>query len=351
MHASRSLPVLAALAVFTALASASPTAAAAAGELRGCRGRMAPESLLPAEAKFVGLYDMARERRYAPKVSSTSAAGPRALLPRELELARVTLIGVAAACELDEDFWGEAWVAFTDEDRYLVALTGDGIGDPDNLRCLFERLDRIPDLLDDQGVTVTRDGCGARLEYDDELSGVAPRDDLLVLGTPELVDRARAAWNGRDPQPPTRLLPPRRAKSYVWGALDVAAALGDDELAAGLSSSGVRELGVLSGLRSVELHARLARRFAIELGGTFATEADARGAEAVADALMRSPPLFLPGWARELIGMLELSRDGARVSIELPLKRTLAHQLGLLPARDESRALPVFAWLAAGVLL
>ncbi|MCX4246806.1 hypothetical protein [Paraliomyxa miuraensis] len=315
-----------------------------------CRSRVDPEQLLPSDAVIVGYYDMARERRLAPDVSATNAAGPRALLPLiELEAARLAWVGLVAACELDQDFLRESWFSVDRSEELLAVVTGKGIGDGDALRCLQRQLGRWePDLLD---TTIAGDGCGVSFEYDGMLA-FAPHDELLVLGTEGAVARARHAWSSGRGSGPTDLLPRRRPnKSYVWAAADLSAWLTPEELEHELSSTAIEDLDPLAAVRTVEVEAQLGRRYSLRVGSSFRVESDARAVEAMIRALLDSPPPSLPDWAIELIGTLELSRKHTHVDLVLPLSRRQAHQLGLLPNETEAKQVPAFPWLALLLLL
>ncbi len=296
---------------------------------------------------------MARERRFAPDVSASNAAGPRAWLPMvELEALRLGWVGMSAACELPEDFLEDVWVSMDREEELLAVVSGKGVGDGDHLRCLQHRLAQYePDLLED--MNIVGDGCGVSFDYDG-MFAFAPTDDLLVLGTQPAIARARDDWSLNDAHPPTHLMPKRRrGKTYLWAAVDVAGFLSPDELRGALDQSPdeLGDLGPLSTIRVVDAEAQLGRRYSLSLGGTFGAEADARSAEAIIDALLESPPPGIPDWGLKLLGELELSRDDARVTLTLPLLRREAHQLGLLPNKTEAEQVPAFPWLPMLVLL
>lgn len=319
-----------------------------------CKSDVEPQDLLPDDAVVVGYYDMARERRRAPDVSKSDATGPRSLMPAaELEALRLGWVAMAAACELDDDFWGSAWVAMDREEGIVVALTGRGIGNGDNLRCLQSRLARWEDDLSDPAI-ITGDGCGVSFEYEG-VHAFAPHDDLLVLGTRDAVQHSRAAWTYGLENPPSALIPRQRRDRHLWLAADVAALLSPEELESALSRSCPDELeddiAPFANIRTLELEARLARRYTLTLGGTFGAEADARAAEAVIQALLDAPPPGIPAWALELVDDLTLHRDQMHVTLSLPLSRRHAHELGLLPSKTEAQQVPGLPWLALALVL
>lgn len=300
---------------------------------------------------FVAFYDMDRERRFAPRVSGRSSVGPRALLPAEMEAVRMGWIGIAAACELDDRFFGKAWISVDREEEVLVVLEGKGIGNERNLRCIKSRLHGLDESFT-EGLVIQDDGCGVTMSVEfDEMSGFAPRDDLLVVGFDASVERARNAWNSGFTNPPTHLLPPKRSKAWVWGALDVSAVLGPEEVGAIFTDAGHGELGALSRVSTVEFEASLARKFSLRLGGSFPNESDVRAAQSVLQALVDAPPPQLPVWARALIGRIELDTRDETVSAKLSMDRKKAHEYGMLPSRTEARQMPAFAWLSAIVIL
>lgn len=321
-----------------------------AGEPLACRARLDPQELLPSDALAVAHYDMARERRFAPKVSTTEAVGPRGLVfSPGTEALRLAWVGLAAACELDEDYWGEAWAAVDRDEELVVVLTGKGIGGEDELRCIQRRLARYDEDVAEPGV-LTGDGCGLSLSYDG-LEGFAPNDDLLVLGTSEGVERARRAWNRGSSRAPEHLLPRRRAaKTYAWVAVDVPGLVDPDELDWAMSEAS-SELDPLPDIRTVEVEARLGRRYELRLGGHFGNEADARAAAGVIQALLDAPPPALPDWAINLIERFELLHDDMDVGVGLSLRRKQAHELGLLPAHTEASQAPGLPWLLLSFLL
>ncbi|MCA9689576.1 MAG: hypothetical protein KC636_08190 [Myxococcales bacterium] len=310
-----------------------------------CRSRVAAEELLPADAVIVGFYDAKRERRYAPNVTKGTPGGPRALVPAAgLEAARLTWISLAAACELDEDYWSSVWFAMDREEEVVVVLEGEGVGDEGRLRCIQRRLGRWAGDERD-GMRVTAEGCGIGIQYD-EYVGFAPHDDLLVLGEASAVARARQAWNAGRGGPARALLPNRRSPTYLWFAADIAGIVTADEMETALARTGrSQQLDSFANLRTVEFEATLARKYGLRLGGSFGAEEDARAAAAVIDALLDAPPPGLPDWATFLLGELELERDDTRVTVTLPLSRREGYQLGLLPSRAEARQVPAFLWM------
>lgn len=316
-----------------------------------CKRRVDASELLPSDSMFVAFYDMDRERRFAPRVSARATGGPRSLLPVEMEAVRMGWIGIAAACELDDRFFGKAWIAVDREEEVLVVLEGKGIGNERNLRCIKSRLEGLDESFT-EGLVIKNDGCGVSMNVDfDDMSGFAPRDDLLVVGFDAPVERARDAWNSGFTNPPTELLPPKRSKAWVWGALDVSALLGPDEVDAIFADTGHAELGALSRVSTVEFEASLARKFSLRLGGTFGNASDVRAAQSVLQAFVDAPPPQLPVWARALIGRIELDTRGQAVSASMSMDRKKAHTYGLLPSRTEARQMPAFAWLSAIVIL
>lgn len=310
-----------------------------------CRSRLDPEELLPSDAVILAHYDMARERRFAPDVAATRAAGPRAMVPAaELEVLRLAWVGLAAACELDDDFLREAWFAMDRDEELLAVVTGDGIGSGDDLRCLQRQLARWDEDL--VGTNIVDDGCGVSLEHDG-VRAFAPHDELLVLGTAGAVERARRAFGSGIAEAPSELLPRRRSsKSYAWAAADLSAWLTPEEIARGLEGSDVEVIDPLMAVRTVEVEAQLGRRYSLRVGSSFRAESDARAVEAMTQALLDAPPPSLPDWAITLVGQLQLRRDGTRVDLTLPLSRRDAHQLGLLPSEAEAAQVPAFPWLA-----
>lgn len=320
------------------------------GELR-CRNSLKPEELLPGNATFVAYYDMNRERRHAPRISTKPGRGPRNLLPVEVEAVRMAWIGISAACELDDKFFGEAWLAVDPEEEGVVVLSGKGIGKEKNLRCISERLGAIdPSFID--GTSVRSTGCGLEIDGEyDEVSGFAPSDDILVLGTDPAVDRARAVWNGGFPNPPTRLLPPKRSKAWLWGALDVEAFLSPGEVASVFAGSGHSELGVLSTIKVARFQAAMTGRLSLEVGASFPSEADVRAARAVLEAAIASPPPALPAWAQSLISKTRVETHGPQVTVSMPLDRRTAYEQGLIPNHTEANQMPAFAWLSAIIVL
>ncbi len=326
------------------------TSPAQTGELR-CRSRLEPQELLPGNATFVAYYDMNRERRRAPRISTKPAAGPRSLLPIEVEAVRMAWIGISAACELDDRFFGEAWLAVDSEEEGLVVLAGKGIGNERNLRCISNRLGAIePSFVD--GTNLRSTGCGLEIDADyDDVSGFAPSDDMLVLGTNPAVDRARAVWNGGFPNPPAKLLPPRRNRAWIWGAVDVEAFLSPSEVASAFSDTGHGELGALSTVRTLEFQASMTRRLALEVGASFPSDADVRAVRAVLDASIASPPPTLPAWAQSLISKSRVESKGPRVTVSIPMDRRAAYDMGLIPNRTEANQMPAFAWLSAILVL
>ncbi|MCA9650737.1 MAG: hypothetical protein H6712_31150 [Myxococcales bacterium] len=322
----------------------APVASPGLAEPLACRAQLDPEELLPPDALIVGHYDMARERRFAPEVSKADAAGPRALVPSSTaEAARLVWVGLAAACELDEDFLEGAWVAMDREEEVTVVLSGEGIGGERELRCIQRRLARYQaELLDPEAIVA--DGCGLRLRGDD-WEGFAPHDDLLVVGTAEAVAKARLAWSSGRGSPPRHLLPGRRSRStYVWAAVDVAALLSPEEIDRALREASTDPTPFID-LRTVELEAKLGRRYSLHLGGRFGNEADARGAAAAIQALLDAPPPRLPGWAIEMLERVELEHEDAAVEVSVTLQRRRAHELGLLPEQTEARQAPALPWL------
>lgn len=310
-----------------------------------CRSRLDPEELLPSDAVILAHYDMARERRFAPDVSASRAAGPRAMVrAAELEVLRLAWVGLAAACELDDDFLREAWFAMDRDEELLAVVTGDGIGSGDDLRCLQRQLARWDEELVD--ATIVDDGCGVSLDHDG-VRAFAPNHELLVLGTAGAVERARRAWSSGTAEAPSELSTRRRSsKRYVWAAADLSAWLTPEEIARGLEGSDVEVIDPLTAVRTVDVEAQLGRRYSLRVGSTFRAESDARAVEAMTQALLDAPPPSLPDWAIELVGQLQLRRDGTRVDLVLPLSRRDAHQLGLLPSADEAAQVPAFPWLA-----
>ena len=320
------------------------------GELR-CRSKLKPDELLPGDATFVAYYDMNRERRYAPRISTKPGGGPRNLLPIEVEAVRLGWIGISAACELDDKFFGEAWLAVDSDEEGVVVLSGKGIGKEKNLRCIADRLGAL-DSSFIEGTHLRSMGCGLEIEADhDDVSGFAPSDDILVLGTDPAVDRARTVWNGGFPNPPTKLLPPKRSRAWLWGALDVEALLSPSDVAGVFSDTGHTELGALSAIKTVEFQASMTRRLSLEVGASFPTEADVRAARAVLDAAIASPPPMLPAWAQVLVSKTRVESSGPRVTVSIPLDRGAAYDLGLIPNRTEANQMPAFAWLSAIVIL
>jgi hypothetical protein len=315
-----------------------------------CRGRLAAEDLLPSDALVVGHYDMARERRFAPDISKADAKGPRAWVPSvELEAVRLGWVGIAAACELDPGFWGEAWASVDREHNVLVSVSGRGVGDPDRLRCIQQRVAHWEEDVGAPNV-VRDDGCGVRLEYDG-LAGFAPHDDLLVLGDRAAVDRARATWNAGVADPPTTLMPSRSERTaYVWAAADVPALLSPDKIEEALDGS-APDARPFANLRRVQIDAALGRRYALRAGARFGAETDARAVEAMGRAFLDAPPPTLPVWSKKILDHLELSRDDTDVSLSLPLSRRDAHELGLLPSRTEARQVPGHPWIGLALLL
>ncbi len=316
-----------------------------------CRSRVEPEQLLPGDARFVAYYNMDRERRFAPRVSTEPSGGPRNLLPIEVEAVRVAWIGVSAACELDDRFFGEAWLAVDAEEEAVVVLSGQGIGNEKNLRCISNRLSAIdPSFVD--GTVIRSAECGLEIdaEYDD-VSGFAPSDDVLVLGTIPAVERARAVWNGRFPDPPADLLPPKRTKAWLWGAVDVDALLSPSEVADVFADGGHGEFGALSTVKTIEFQAAMTRRFSLEAGATFPSDADVRAVRAVLDAMVAAPPPALPTWAKSLFSKSRVSSHGPRVTVSLPLDRRTAYDMGLIPSHTEANQMPAFAWLSAIIVL
>lgn len=316
-----------------------------------CRSRLDPEELLPSDAVILAHYDMARERRFAPDVSASRAAGPRAMVPAaELEVVRLAWVGLAAACELDDDFLREAWFAMDRDEELLTVVTGDGIGSGDDLRCLQRQLGRWDDGLRDD-MAIVDDGCGVSLAHDG-LEAFAPHDELLVLGTAGAVQRARRAWSSGTAEVPSELSTRRRSsKRYVWAAANLSAWLTPEELAQGLRDADVEDIDPLTAVRTVDVEAQLGRRYSLRVGSTFRAESDARAVEAMTQALLDAPPPSLPDWALTLVGQLQLRRDGTRVDLELPLSRRDAHRLGLLPSEAEAQQVPAFPWLALLLLL
>ena len=314
-----------------------------------CRSRVDAEELLPSDAVAIGYYDMDRERRFAPDISKSAATGARALLPSvEIEAARLAWVGLAAACELDDGFLGEAWVAVDREEEVLTVLEGKGIGDPDKLRCIQRRLSKWEEDLGAVDV-LTNDGCGVQFQYDGTY-GFAPNDDLFVLGTLGAVDRARKVWNSGSGNPPRELMPDRR-KSYVWAAVDVPALIAPDTLESALRSSGQPEATAFINVRTVNVDAQLTRRrYQVGVGASFGAEEDANAAQAVLQAFLDAPPPSLPAWSKTVISRMSVTRDGLSVSLSLPLSRRDAHELALLPTKTEANqapALPVLLFAVA----
>ena len=301
-----------------------------------CRPGHRPEELLPTDAMIVAGYDAARERRFAPRVTASKAKGPRSVLPGEFELLRMAWISTAAACELNDGFWGQAWGAIDSEEEVVVIVSGDGVGDEDNLRCIADRL-HVAELELVDEVSFHPDGCGVRFDVDD-MTGFAPHRDLFVLGTEGGVRRARAAWNRRHHQPPERLMPRRRSKTYAWAAADV------DMFLHGADTFDSEEARTFANIRVVTAEATLGRRFGFEVGAGFGSERDARGAEAVVQAWIDAPPPEVPPWGRRLLSAVELSRDGATVNAGLSFSRKDAHDAGLLPSKAEAAQMPAWAW-------
>lgn len=304
-----------------------------------CRIGHRPQELLPTDAMVVIGYDMARERRQSPRVDPIEAQGPRTLLPAEIELARAAWISTAAACDLDAGFLGEAWGALDNEDEVVVIVSGDGVGERENLQCIADRL-RLAEVELVDTARFVPDGCGLRFDIDG-MTGFAPHDDLFVIGTEGGVRRARAAWNRKRRHPPERLLPKRRSKTYAWAALDVAMFLYGDDFG---------ELGAadtFADVRFVTAEATLGTRFGLELGATFGDERAAKGAEAVAQAWIDAPPPDIPPWGRELLSAVDLSRDGTSLNARLAFSHKDAHEAGLLPSKVEAKQMPAFAWLLA----
>lgn len=329
--------------------AAPPTTVPGAPPPLACRSSVDPEQLIPRDAVVVGHYDMARERRFAPDVPVSQAGGPRSILPaKELEAVRLAWIGLAAACDLDDGFLGEAWVAIEREDG-LVVVTGEGIGSGEDLRCLQRQLGRWKeDVLES---TIVDDGCGVSFEYEGLLA-FAPHDDLLVFGTKGAAERARRAWSTGVVEGASTLMPERRSgKRYMWAAVDVSAFLTPDELAQGLAAADVENLDPLAAVRSVEIEAELGRRYSLRVGSAFRAESDARAVEAIMQAWIDAPPPWLPDWGVGLVRELELRRDGTRVDLELPLTHREAHRLGLLPSDAEAQQAPGFPWLGLAAVL
>ncbi len=314
-----------------------------------CRSRVDAEDLMPSDAVAIGYYDMARERRFAPDISKGAATGARALLPSvEMEAARLAWVGLAAACELDEDFLGAAWLAVDREEEVLMVVEGKGIGDPDKLRCMQRRLSKWEEDLAAVDV-LTNDGCGVQFQYDGAY-GFAPNDDLFVVGTLGAVDRARRVWNSGHANPPEQLMPDTR-KSYVWAAVDVPALIAPDTLESALLASGQPEATAFLNVRTVNVDAQLSRRrYELGVGASFGAQEDADAAQAVLQAFLDAPPPSLPAWSKTMIGRLSVTREGLNVSLSLPLSRRDAHELALLPTKTEAKqapALPVLLFAVA----
>ena len=304
-----------------------------------CRIGHRPQELLPTDAMIVVGYDMARERRHSPRVDPIEAKGPRTLLPAEIELARAAWISTAAACDLDQDFLGEAWGALDNEEEVVVVVSGHGVGERENLECITDRL-RLAEVELVDSARFVPDGCGLRFDIDG-ITGFAPHDDLFVIGTEGGVQRARAAWNRKRRHPPERLLPQRRSKTYAWAAVDVAMFFyGDDFADLGATQT-------FADVRSVTAEATLGTRFGLELGAAFGDEGAAKGAEAVVQAWIDAPPPDVPPWGRELLSAVDLSRDGTALNARLAFSRKDAHEAGLLPSKVEAKQMPAFAWLLA----
>ncbi len=160
-----------------------------------------------------------------------------------------------------------------------------------------------------------------------------------------------SVWNGGFLEPPTKLLPPRRSKAWVWGALDVDAVLSPNEVAGAVSQSGEGGLGALSTIKTVEFNAAMTRRVSLEVGATFPNEADVRTATAALKATIASPPPTLPSWAQSLISKSRVDSRGPRVSVSIPLDRKTAYDIGLIPNHTEANQMPAFAWLSAIIVL
>lgn len=301
-----------------------------------CDARLEARDVLPSNAMIVARYDMKRERQHAPRAKSGQTAGPRALMPVELDVFRAGWISIAAACELPDDFLSDGWLAVDREFDVTLAIEGKGVGKEEHLRCIRDRLAMFgDDFIEDTKIKPL--GCGTKVRFD-YMHGFAPHDDLIVFGTRKAIKRTRGTTRA-NANPPLQLMPGKTARSWVWGAADLPALLDPEALDPDVAE----ELAVFGNIRKAHLDVKLGLKFSFTLGGTFATEADARAAEAVVQAFVDTPPPALGPELIKAVKQLKVVRKGTAVTAELPLPKKRAHELGLVPTKDEAKQMPIFA--------